>query len=160
MRKTHRKFLFLVSVVILAAGALVMLWRHPPLADTAANRNAIYSAVFQKMAASRQRPYTGLSVDSHDPDAAMMMRFVSSNGVVPGSRITAANGVFVDQKTGQSAEMFGVHPTTMTWSGPFHVSIDAGAHGSLLDGSEGTYFLVRTNGQWKVDRYRDSGVRF
>ncbi|MEO7716117.1 MAG: hypothetical protein ABIY70_07935 [Capsulimonas sp.] len=166
MRKIRiRKRFMLIPAAALGATALALiLWRHPVHADTPANRNAIYTAVFQKMMARRQRPYTGLSVGGEDPGIAMMNSFRNAKGVIPASRIQM--GVIKDMSgfmvpgTGKFAEIFSVHPDTLQWSGPSRVSIEAGAHGSGSDGSEGTYSLVRVGDHWTVTGYVDSGLMF
>jgi hypothetical protein len=164
MRKIRiRKRFVLIPVAALGAVVLVLLlWKHPST-DTPANRDAIYTAIFQKMMARRQRPYTGLSVGD-DPDAVVMNSFRNNKGVIPGSRIKM--GVIKDLSgfmvpgTRQFAEEFAIFRSTLRWYGPGIVSVDVLAHGSPMDGSLGTYTLVFAGGHWSVINYRDSGLQF
>ncbi|BDI33667.1 hypothetical protein CCAX7_57180 [Capsulimonas corticalis] len=162
MGKRIPKAFLVVPLIAIGATALVLLlWRHPLNADTPAKRNAIYTAVFQKMLARRARPYSGLSVDGNDPDTAVMNQFRNDKRVILGSRITVGpTRAFEDRKTGASAEALSVDSNTLRWYGPASVSIEVDAHGSGSDGSHGTYYLVCKSGRWAVNDYRDSGIMF
>ena len=159
-RASKRRFVCLL--ILVAISTTILLWpRHSPAWAGRGDKNAIYTCVFQRMMARRQRPYTGLSIGAYDPDAAVLKNFRNNTGVIPGSRITVGpSGAFVDKKTGGDAEAFSVSPDSLRWYGPALISVDADAHGSGSDGYLGTYYLARKGGRWVVTGYRDSGIMF
>ena len=116
---------------------------------------AIERCVLTRMLLSLQSPVAGVSIDGHDPPAALLAPFAN---LVPYSRIDIHHRPWWDKTTHKHAVTIYLDGDKIQWRGADKASIDIGVGDNWKGGYFGTYIVIRRKGQWAISNYQSRGV--